>query len=290
VIVVQLLTDGLALGSAYTLMALGFTLILIAVRAANFAHGTVVVAGALAGAALAGAIPAAPTAILGQVVAVAAVLGVVLCVVSYLPIADRPPAVFLVSSLAAGNFLARGAELDFGATLTFAQPLLGPGAVPIGAIALPRQSFAIISAALLLTVLLQLLLRHTQFGRRLRAVSDDPAMASALGIGVPMMLAIVFAIASALAGAAGYMLANQFLLTGADAVDFLLKAYLAAALGRWNSLLGAAIGAFAIALVEVFVAAYSSAAIADAALYLALFAILLLRPKLLFSGTAIRGT
>ena len=96
--------------------------------------------------------------------------------------------------------------------------------------------------------------------------SDDPGLASE-------------AMAS---GAAGLLLSNQFFLTPNDGGALMLKAYIAVAIGGWGSLRGAMAGALLIAFFEVFVATWLSQPIAEAGLYLALFAVLLLRPQGLF--------
>ncbi len=112
-------------------------------------------------------------------------------------------------------------------------------------------------------------------------------MARAIGINLAVMTALSFALASALAGAAGLMLANQFFVTAHDGSALMLKAYIAVVIGGWGSLRGAAAGALLIAVFEVFVAAALSQPVAEALLYLTLFAMLALRPQGLF-GEAVQ--
>ena len=116
----------------------------------------------------------------------------------------------------------------------------------------------------------------------------DPAYRTILtllsrGIGVTAFVTLVaFALASALAGAAGLLLANQFFVTPEDGGALMLKAYVAAALGGWGRLAGAVAGALAIALFEVGVAALLSYPMAETLLYAAALAILAVRPQGLF--------
>jgi branched-chain amino acid transport system permease protein len=119
-------------------------------------------------------------------------------------------------------------------------------------------------------------------GKRLRASAEDPEMARALGVPVARMVAFAFALAAALAGAAGLLLANQFFVTPEDGGALMLKAYVAAALGGWGRLAGAVAGALAIAFFEVGVASLLSYPVAEALLYASALAILALRPQGLF--------
>ena len=87
--------------------------------------------------------------------------------------------------------------------------------------------------------------------RNLRATAQDRQMAEAIGIPVNGMIALTFAIGSALAGAAGLMLSNTFFVSPTDGSNYILKAYIAVTIGGWGNLYGAVCGAMIIALFEV---------------------------------------
>src|SRR5581483_5763469 len=116
-----------------------------------------------------------------------------------------------------------------------------------------RQALAVMVVAALLIAGQHLLFARTQLGRRLRATAQDRAMAAAIGIPVGRMIALTFALATALAGAAGLLLANSFFVTPADGMSYMVKAYIAATIGGWGSLAGAVAGAFLIAAFDVLV-------------------------------------
>jgi branched-chain amino acid transport system permease protein len=278
----QLLISGLALGAAYALVALGFVLVLNASRAVNFAHGDLVVAGGLVTVALAALLPLPAALLLPGVLAIMAALGLALAAIAFFPLSRRPPAALFVSTIAAGLIIRNGLDALFGAAPRTGPPLLGAGLVEIGPAVASRQSLAIIAAAAILIGLLWLLLARTRAGRRLRASAEDPEMARALGVPVRRMVALAFALAAALAGAAGLLLANQFFVTPEDGGALMLKAYVAAALGGWGRLAGAVAGALAMALFEVGVASLISYPAAEALLYATALAILALRPHGLF--------
>jgi branched-chain amino acid transport system permease protein len=278
----QLLINGLTLGAAYALVALGFVLVLNATGAVNFAQGDMVMAGGYLAVALAGILPVPGLVLLPLVLVVMAVLGLLLSALAYFPLKARPPAAVFISTIALGIILENGANLVFGAAPRAAPPLLGAGRVALGGLVVTTQSLAIIGIAAALVLGQALLLGRTRFGRMLRATAEDRQMAEILGVRVNLMIAASFALGAALAGAAGLLLANQFFVTPAAGTDFIVKAYIAATIGGWGSLAGAVSGALLIALFEVGVAALLSDTAAAALLYVALLAILFLRPQGLF--------
>ncbi len=278
----QLAVNALALGAAYALVALGFVLILNATAAVNFAQGDLVAAGGFLAVALAGILPVPGLLLLPLVAVLMAAVGLAVCAVAYWPLRDRPPVAVFISTIALGIILQNGLNGLFGAEPRAAPPLSGSGHLEIGGLVVARQSLAIMVVAALLIGGLRSLLWHTQLGRRLRATGQDREVAAALGIPVGAMVALTFALAAALAGAAGLLLANQFFITPTHGTDFIVKAYIAVVIGGWGRVGGALAGAMLVALFETVVAALADYAVATGLLYGALLAILVLRPQGLF--------
>jgi branched-chain amino acid transport system permease protein len=104
-------------------------------------------------------------------------------------------------------------------------------------------------------------------------------MARAVGIPVDRMIALTFALASALAGAAGLLLGHQFFVTPTGGTELIVAAYTAVVIGGWGRIGGAVAGAMLIALFEVIVSAYVSYTAATALLYAALLGILFFRSQ-----------
>lgn len=288
---VQLLVNGLALGAAYALVALGFVLVLNATSAVNFAQGDVVMAGGLLAVALApllpSAVPVPGLLLLPLVLVLMAGLGLLLALVAYLPLRRCPPVSVFISTIAIGIILQNGAAVLFGPEPRVAPPLLGDGVVRVGGVAVPEQSLAIMAVAALLIGAQHLVFSRTQLGRRLRATAQDPEMARACGVPVTRMILLTFAIGAACAGAAGLLLANRYFMTPTAGGDLILKAYIAVTVGGWGSVPGAVLGALLIALFEVGVSWLLSQPVAQGALYGVLLVILVLRPQGLF-GEAVR--
>lgn len=283
---IQLAINGLALGAAYALVALGFVLVLNATGAVNFAHGDLVMLGGFLGVALAGVLPLPGILLLPLVLVLMAGLGLGLSCLAYLPLRRRPPVSVFISTIAVGMMLQHGTTLVFGPEPRVGPPLFGGGVVEIAGLVIAWQAVAVIGVAALLIVAQHLLFAHTQFGRRLRATAQDPEMARACGIPVTRMILLTFALGSALAGAAGLLLANQFFVTPTEGGNLILKAYIAVTIGGWGSIPGAVLGALLIALFEVGVSTAVSYPVASGLLYLAVLAILVWRPQGLLGEVA----
>lgn len=281
-LLLQLVINGIALGSAYALVALGFVLILNATSAVNFAQGDLVMVGGFVTVAAAGLLPIPGIILLPIVVIVMAVFGLAFSLLAYFPLKNRPPVSVFISTIALGIVFQNGANAIFGPEPQAAPPLLTGGYLKQGDLILSRQSLAIIVVAAILIAAQHLLFAKTQFGRRLRATAQNRRMAQAIGIRVNWMIAATFGMAAALAGAAGLLLANQFFVSPTEGTDLIIKAYIAVTIGGWGSIHGAVVGAMLIAMFEVILSAYISYPLATGLLYASLLAILFFRPQGLF--------
>jgi branched-chain amino acid transport system permease protein len=286
----QLALDGIALGSAYALVAAGFVLTLNASRAVNFAHGDLVMVGGFAGVVLMSVLSpslALPgLVILLLVLLLLGMVGLLLAGVAFLPLRGRPVVAVFVSTIAVGIILQNAATAWFGAQPRVGPSLVGGGLVEIAGLRLGRQGLAVIAVAAIAYAGLYILLAKTQLGRRLRAAAQDPAMAEALGIPVTRMILTAFALSAALAGAAGVLLSNSYFVSPTEGANLMLKAYIAATIGGWGRLHGAALGALFIGLFETVAATLAGPVAAEAMLYVALLAVLAFKPSGLFGEQA----
>jgi branched-chain amino acid transport system permease protein len=278
----QLVINGTALGAAYALVALGFVLVLNATSAVNFAQGDLVVAGGFLAVALAGPVPLPGLLLLPLVMLLMAAIGLVVSALAYWPLRDRPPVSVFISTIALGIIIQNGLNGIFGAEPRAAPAMFGGGRLELAGLTISHQSLAIIGVAALLIGGIHLLLGRSQLGRMLRATAQDREVSAAIGIPVGGMVALTFALAAALAGAAGLLLANQFFLTPTDGTGFIVKAYIAVVIGGWGRVGGALAGAMLVALFETVVAAWFDYAVAIGLLYAALLVILFVRPQGLF--------
>ena len=295
----EILLNAAALGAAYALLALGFVLVLNATSAVNFTQGDMVMAGGYVAVALATVLPAPGIVLLPFVLLAMIVLGLAFSLAAYFPLKTRPPVSVFISTIALGIIFQNTANAIFGAAPRGAPPLLSGGQLALGAVTLPAQSAAVIAVAALLIAGQWWLFARTRLGRQLRATAQDRSMAEAIGIRVNWMIAFTFGLASALAGAAGLLLANTFFVSPTDGTNYIIKAYIAVTIGGWGSLPGAVAGAFLIALFEViypsaplflplvdpngpWAQAVFSQTVSTIILYVVVLAILFFRPQGLF--------
>ena len=184
-----------------------------------------------------------------------------------------------VSTIAAGLVLQHSANALFGAAPRTGPPLIAGDVMTIGSLSISLQQGAVIACATMLVFGTGLFLGRTQTGRHMRAVAQDSEMAAAIGIRPKRIILLSFALAIALAGAAGLLLSNQFFVSPNDGGLFMLKAYIAVTIGGWGRLDGAVIGALLIGIFETLVAALASYLVAEALLYGLLLVMLVLRPS-----------
>lgn len=278
----QLLLNGLALGAAYALVALGFVLVLNATGAINFAQGDMVMLGGYIAIALGRVFDLSGLALLPLVMLAMAGFGLLFSMLAWRPFRRRAPISGLLATVALGLTLQEAMNALEGAAPQAGPALIGTGEIRFGPLGLSRASLGILAACLILGLAQAWLLGRTQFGRRLRASAQDPVTARALGLPVDRLIATSFALAAALAGAVGLLLSGPYFVTPTSGNDLILRAYIAATIGGWGSLKGAVAGALLIALFESVVAGYASSVVATAALYGAVLLLLAVRPAGLF--------
>jgi branched-chain amino acid transport system permease protein len=284
-LIAQLALNTLALAAAYALVALGFVLVINAVGAVNFAHGDLVVAGGFIAVLLGRSLDVPGYVLAPAILLFTGVLGLGLSLIAYFPLRRGPPVGIYVSTIAIGVMLQNALLNMFGAAPRRGPPLIEAAPLRLGDVALSSQAIATIFAAGALVLALHLILQRTQFGRQLRATASDPLMAESVGIDTRLTIALSFVLAAALAGAAGLLLAPMHFVSPHDGAALILKAYVATVIGGWGRLHGALLGALIVAGFEVLGATLLSQPAAEALLYIALLAMLWLKPDGLFGET-----
>jgi len=287
----QQLLNGIAWGSLYALIALGYTMVYGVLKLINFAHGDVYMVGAMAGYYAAHALglanepsPAGLLAVLLLAMVACAALGAAIERVAYRPLRGAPRLASLITAIGISLLLENGGQLLFGVDPKFFPPLVtAHEVVRFGALAVSNIQLIVFGTAMGLMVGLELVVMRTRFGRAMRAVSVDAQAAALMGVPVDRVISGTFMLGSALAAAAGILvgLSNpkidplMGLLPG-------LKAFVAAVLGGIGSIPGAMVGGLVLGVVETMVSAYLSSTYRDAIAFVILIAILLYRPTGLF--------
>jgi branched-chain amino acid transport system permease protein len=262
---VDLALQGLILGSVYSLIALGYTMVYGILRLINFAHGEVFTAGAFGGYFVAtallsmGFLNQSPVASLLSVVfmiagsmVVAVVVALIVERIAYRPLRTAPRLVPLISAIGASFFLQYTMRGFFGPGL-YAYPTVAvlSERVPIDFLSMRWVDVLVVVAALTMMAGLVLYVQRTKMGTAIRAVSEDPATAALMGIDVNRVIVTTFALGAAMAGAAGVLyglLFRQIYYTSGVIPG--LKAFTAAVLGGIGNIPGALLGGMFLGTVE----------------------------------------
>lgn len=284
---IQHTINGLALGSIYALVALGYTMVFGVLQLINFAHGDIFMVGSFIGLYfiryfIPNVEPSFFTAIMVILVAMvgSAMVGVIIEKFAYRPLRRAPRINILITAIGVSLLLEYGGQLVFGASPQFFPEILPRKMIDIGSdIILDSNQLTIFIVSFVLMQILQFLVFKTQFGRAMRAISHSLETANLIGINVNKVILITFIIGSSLAGAAGVLYGVAY-----PKIDPLLgilpglKAFIAAVLGGIGNITGAVIGAILIGLSETYVAGYISSTYRDALAFVILILVLLIRP------------
>jgi branched-chain amino acid transport system permease protein len=291
----QTLMDGVAVGSLYALIALGYTMVYGILKFINFAHSDIFMLGAWISFAIATALGlagateaplwAAPVVLLGAMAA-CGILGFAIERIAYRPLRSAPRINVLITAIGVSLFLENVGQLEwvFG-TRPQRMPTLLPDAVlaNVDGVAIRLVDVLVVAVAAVLMVALEWLIFGTKLGRAMRAVSHDHRTAALMGIDVDRVVSITFVIGSSLAAAAGFLVGAKYPGINQPAhsiwILFGLKAFVAAVVGGIGNVRGAMAGGLMIGLVEMFGAAFLSPSMRDVYVFSLLILVLLLKPE-----------
>ena len=282
----QQLVNGLSLGSIYALIALGYTMVYGVLRLINFAHGDVYMVGAYVGYYLSRRLRGDEPSLVGAIfvmvasMAVCAVLGMLIERLAYRPVRREARLTLLITAIGVSLFIENVAQLVFGPDPKFFPSLAPRADVRLGGVHLTSEQITVIVVSMLLMVLLRFFILKTRTGKAMRAVSFSLDGARLMGISTDKIIAITFAVGSALAAAAGVLIGMQIpKIDPLMGIMYGLKAFVAAVLGGIGSIPGAVLGGLLIGTSEVMVVGYLSSTFRDAIAFGILILVLILRPQ-----------
>lgn len=307
----QTLVTSLAVGSLYSLIALGYTMVYGILKFINFAHSDIVVWGAWISFVLAKhLLPAlgipvghhltppvwAAFLVLLLTMTIASVMGFIIEWAAYRPLRKAPRINVLITAIGVSLLLQNVGQLHFmfGASpqsmpelidnVSLLELSIGGGKVVINVI-----DVLILVTATTLMLVLEFLVYRTKLGIAMRAVSFSTDHAALMGVPVDRVISLTFVIGAALAAAAGFLYGLKYpsLSQPAHVIWVLvgLKAFVAAVIGGIGNLRGAVLGGFIIAAVEQFGSLYISTQYRDVYVFALLIFILLVRPTGILGST-----
>jgi branched-chain amino acid transport system permease protein len=288
---VQQLINGVALGSIYGLIAIGYTMVYGIIGMINFAHGDIFMVGGFIGlitflllvALGVTAIPLALLVVLLVAMAVTALYGWTVERVAYRPLRHSFRLAPLISAIGMSIILQNYVQVAQGARVKPLPPLIH-GAYTLLAsesfeVRISNAQIIVVATTLVLMLAFSWLVAKTRLGRDMRACEQDLKMASLLGVDIDRTISLTFVLGAALASVAGIMYLLYY-----GVIDFFIgfvagvKAFTAAVLGGIGSLPGAMLGGLLIGLIETLWSAYFSIEYKDVAAFSVLIVVLIFLP------------
>ena len=259
---IQQVINGLVLGSIYALVALGYTMVYGIMGLINFAHGEVVMIGAMVALFVIKAFPGLPVFV---AVPLALVTAAVVCMavgftierVAYRPLRRAPKLAPLITAIGVSIILQNLAMLIWGRNYHAFPAILPTSDHEVFGATITSLQIVIIVVAALMMAGLTLLIQRTRLGRAMRATSENPPIAQLMGVNINQIISATFVIGSALAAVAGLMVSANYSIAHYYMGFMLgLKAFTAAVLGGIGNLAGAMLGGLLLGIIEALGAGY----------------------------------
>jgi len=291
----QQIINGLVLGSMYALVALGYTMVYGIINLINFAHGEILMAGALVSwtvvTALAGSgLPGWLVMVIALLcaIAVCSLLNFAIEKIAYRPLRNAPRLAPLITAMGMSLLLQTLAMIIWKPNPKPFPLLLPTEPIDLGGPVISVTQVLILVTTVVILGALLYLVNHTKLGRAMRATAENPRVASLMGVKPDLVISATFVIGAALAAVAGLMWAANYG-TVQHTMGFMpgLKAFTAAVLGGIGNLGGAMLGGVLLGLIESIGAGYLGdltggvlgSHYADIFAFIALILVLTLRPS-----------
>jgi len=259
-IFVQQLINGLTLGSVYALVALGYTMVYGIIGLINFAHGDVVMIGAMAATMVAAALVGAdPSVSAWAVLGLGLLVAMPLCMavgwtaerVAYRPLRRAPRLAALITAIGVSIILQNLAMMTWGRNYLNFPQVLSPRVLELGGARVSTLQIAIVLIAAAIMALLMAVVHRTRLGTAMRATAQNREVAGLMGVNINTVISAAFLIGSALAAVAGIMVTTYYGVSQYTMGFMLgLKAFTAAVLGGIGNLVGAMAGGLLLGIIE----------------------------------------
>lgn len=275
------LINGISLGSVYSIIALGYTMVYGIAKMLNFAHGDVIMIG--------GYVIFTIMSTLGLNPILAVLISIILCTlmgisierIAYKPLRKAPSLAVLITAIGVSYLLQNVALIIFGAeakSFTSVIPIK-PLSLAEGRLIISGETLVTIPLCIVIMTALTIFIRKSKTGRGMIAVSEDKDAAVLMGVNVNKTIAVTFAIGSALAAVASSLMFSTYTnLSSTSGAMPGIKAFVAAVFGGIGSIPGAMIGGILLGVIEILSRAYISTQLGDAIVFLILIIVLLVKP------------
>ncbi|WAL81270.1 branched-chain amino acid ABC transporter permease [Pandoraea sp. XJJ-1] len=278
----QLVVNGVALGSVYALAAIGFVIVYSATGIVNFAAGQFVMLGTFFG--VAAIVQAKLPIELGYFVAVGgmAVFGLLFFLGVHLPLRKRPVVSVIIGTVAVGIAMQNAALLIWGPWPARMPSPFGDHTLSLAGATISVHAIATIVITAVLIAGLYALLYRTGVGRSMRAIAQDTEAARLIGLPVTLTLMATWVLAAACSAFAGLLVGPMWFADVNMGDPVALKAFAATVIGGFGSVPGAILGGVFVGLVEILGASYLTSTYKDLLAFAVMIGFLLLRPQGIF--------
>jgi branched-chain amino acid transport system permease protein len=293
VAILQALFSGLALGSVYALVALGFNITHNTTKTLNFGQGEFLVAGAfvavsgvllLSGKGLTGALQPQDVTLLRYggsmliTVVVLGVLGVLLYYTAVRPFIGLPGLAWVMSTIGFGIIIQNTALAIWGPSPMVLPSPLGDSVLRIGGAGVLPQEVLVLCSSIAVMLVLDTVMRRTKIGKAVRAVAQSQSAATLMGINVSAVIVLAFVVSSSLAGLAGLLIAPITTVSVFMGVTLALKAFSAAIVGGLSNARGCMLGGFLLGIIESMVGLWH-AELREISIFLLIIVVLVVKPE-----------
>lgn len=278
---ISYLVKGISLGSVYSIIALGYTMVYGIAKMLNFAHGDIIMIGGYIIFVMMSTMGINPVIAILASVAVCTALGVITERIAYKPLRKASSLAVLITAIGVSYLLQNVALLIWGAdTKSFTSVVSIPALkLADGKLTISGETIIAIPICIIIMVGLTLFIKNSKTGRGMLAVSEDKDAAVLMGVNVNKTIAITFAIGSALAAIASALMFSAYpSLTPTAGSMPGIKAFVAAVFGGIGSIPGAMIGGILLGVIEILSRAYISSQLADAIVFIVLIIVLIVKP------------
>ena len=275
------LLSGLALGSVYAIIALGYTMVYGIAKMLNFAHGDIIMAGGYVAyyACTKFNLPWYLCIIISILFCI--LLGVTIERLAYKPLRAASSLSVLITAIGVSYFLQNSSQLLFGSDTKIFPALLTEGSFKLfdGQLVIPYLNIITIVVCVIIMVCLTAFINKTKTGKAMRACAEDKGAAQLMGINVDTTISITFAIGSGLAAIASILLCSTYPSLSPTLGSMPgIKAFTAAVFGGIGSIPGALLGGLLLGIIENLTKAYISTQLSDAIVFAVLIIVLLIKP------------
>jgi branched-chain amino acid transport system permease protein len=267
---ISYLIKGISLGSVYSMIALGYTMVYGIAKMLNFAHGDVIMVGGYVIFTVMSTMGWNPVLAVLISIIFCTILGITIERIAYKPLRRASSLAVLITAIGVSYLLQNTALLIFGADKKSFSSVIAVPALKLagGKLSISGETLVTIPLCIIIMVALTFFVKKSRIGRSMLAVSEDKDAAVLMGVNVNKTIAITFAIGSALAAIASVLMFSSYPgLSSTSGAMPGIKAFVAAVFGGIGSIPGAMIGGILLGVIEILSRAYISSQLADAIVF-----------------------